>query len=130
MCFRQIQFERKGYQVGTYHHRSVLGTAPLTGEKGERLEHCDGSVHAVCMQTPTSEPMEPSEQFCPNPMCCASGHKGQDNIIIHDRKQNRTQTGVEIVALEVRFLDQKPKPGSEPQAEQPSAEIAADEQAA
>src|SRR5207248_4286692 len=37
----------------------------------------------------TSEPMEPSEQFCPNPACCARGQKGQGNIIIHDRKRQR-----------------------------------------
>src|SRR5437868_13292433 len=41
------------------------------------------------MQKPTAEPMEPSEQFCPNPTCCARGQKGQGNIIIHDRKRQR-----------------------------------------
>ncbi len=41
------------------------------------------------MQTNPSEPMEPSEQFCPNPACCARGQKGQGNIAIHDRKRQR-----------------------------------------
>ena len=41
------------------------------------------------MQTNTSEPMEPSEQFCPNPTCCARGQKGQGTIAIHDRKRQR-----------------------------------------
>lgn len=43
-------------------------------------------------------------------------------------KENHKQTGVEIVALEVRFLDQKPKEDKQ-QTEQPSSE-AAGEQAA
>jgi transposase-like protein len=41
------------------------------------------------MQTLTAEPMEPSEQFCPNLACCARGQKGQGNIVIHDRKRQR-----------------------------------------
>jgi transposase-like protein/IS1 family transposase len=41
------------------------------------------------MQTNTSEPMEPSEQFCPNPACCARGQSGQGNIRVHDRKRQR-----------------------------------------
>src|SRR6184192_2894121 len=41
------------------------------------------------MQTATSEPMEPSEQFCPNPACSARGQKGLGNIAIHDRKRQR-----------------------------------------
>jgi transposase-like protein/IS1 family transposase len=41
------------------------------------------------MQTNTAEPMEPSEQFCPNPACCARGQKGQGNIRVHDRKRQR-----------------------------------------
>src|SRR6266699_2855803 len=41
------------------------------------------------MQTTTSEPMEPSEQFCPNPACSARGQKGLGNITIHDRKRQR-----------------------------------------
>jgi transposase-like protein len=41
------------------------------------------------MQTNTAEPMEPSEQFCPNPACCARGQIGQGNIAIHDRKRQR-----------------------------------------
>src|SRR5437588_11870693 len=40
------------------------------------------------METST-EPMEPSEQFCPNLACCARGQKGLGNIIIHDRKRQR-----------------------------------------
>src|SRR5947209_10914580 len=43
----------------------------------------------MCMQNNTSEPMEPSEQFCPNPTCCARGQIAQGNISIHDRKRQR-----------------------------------------
>src|SRR5260370_6551563 len=41
------------------------------------------------MQTITAEPMEPSEQFCPNPACCARGQIRQGNIRVHDRKRQR-----------------------------------------
>src|SRR6266567_2871811 len=41
------------------------------------------------MQTSTAEPMEPSEQFCPNSTCCARGQIGQGTIAIHDRKRQR-----------------------------------------
>lgn len=41
------------------------------------------------MQKTTAEPMEPSEQCCPNPTCCASGHIGLGKITIHDRKRQR-----------------------------------------
>jgi transposase-like protein/IS1 family transposase len=41
------------------------------------------------MQTTTAEPMEPSEQFCPNPACSARGQIGQGNIAIHDRQRQR-----------------------------------------
>src|SRR6202048_4830232 len=41
------------------------------------------------MQTPTTGPMEPSEQFCPNPACCARGQSRQGNIRVHDRKRQR-----------------------------------------
>jgi transposase-like protein/IS1 family transposase len=41
------------------------------------------------MQTSTAEPMEPSEQFCPNLACCARGQLGAGNIRIHDRKRQR-----------------------------------------
>jgi transposase-like protein/IS1 family transposase len=56
---------------------------------GEKLENGDGSGHVVYMQTTTAEPMEPSEQFCPNLACCARGQKGVGNIAIHDRKRQR-----------------------------------------
>lgn len=56
---------------------------------GERLEKGDGSGHVVCMQTLTAEPMEPSEQFCPNLACCARGQEGLGNIRVHDRKRQR-----------------------------------------
>ena len=58
-------------------------------KKGGKLENGDGSRHDVCMQTNTAEPMEPSEQFCPNLTCCARGQKGQGTIAIHDRKRQR-----------------------------------------
>jgi transposase-like protein/IS1 family transposase len=41
------------------------------------------------MQTLTAEPMDPSEQFCPNLACCARGQKGRGTITIHDRKRQR-----------------------------------------
>src|ERR1700736_5794030 len=37
----------------------------------------------------STEPMELSEQFCPNLACCARGKRGQGTIIIHDRKRQR-----------------------------------------
>ncbi len=47
---------------------------------------------------------------------------GRLSVDTYTDKQNQKQTGVEIVALDVRFLDQKPKAGTERQAEQPSSE--------
>src|SRR5881275_706255 len=41
------------------------------------------------MENNYTEPMEPSEQFCPNRACSARGQTGQGNIIIHDRKRQR-----------------------------------------
>src|SRR5579885_3782426 len=41
------------------------------------------------MQYSTQEPMEPSKQFCPNPMCSARGQIGQGNIRVHDRHRQR-----------------------------------------
>ena len=55
---------------------------------------------------------------------------GRLSVDIYTDKENRKQTSVEIVALDVRFLDQKPKTGTEGQAEQPSTEPAAEAQAA
>jgi transposase-like protein/IS1 family transposase len=40
------------------------------------------------MQTLT-EPMDASNQFCPNKTCSARGQKAQGTIIIHDRKRQR-----------------------------------------
>ncbi len=55
---------------------------------------------------------------------------GRLSVDTYTDKQNQKQTGVEIVALDVRFLDQKPKTGTEAQVTEPSAETAADGQAA
>ncbi len=55
---------------------------------------------------------------------------GKLSVDTYTDKENRKQTGVEIVALDVRFLDQKPKTGTEAQVEEPSAETTADGQAA
>ncbi len=55
---------------------------------------------------------------------------GRLSIDTYTDKQNQNQTGVEIVAFDVRFLDQKPKTGTEGQVKEPSAETAADGQAA
>jgi transposase-like protein len=41
------------------------------------------------MQKTTAEPMEPSEQFCPNLACSARGQIGLGNIAIHGRKRQR-----------------------------------------
>jgi hypothetical protein len=43
-------------------------------KKAEKLENADGSRHGVSMQTNTAEPMEPSEQFCPNSHAPAEHH--------------------------------------------------------
>jgi single-strand DNA-binding protein len=55
---------------------------------------------------------------------------GRLSVDTYMDKENHKQTGVEIVALDVRFLDQKPKEDKQPQTEQPSADTAADGQAA
>ncbi len=55
---------------------------------------------------------------------------GRLSVDTYIDKENRKQTGVEIVALDVRFLDQKRTEDREPQAEQPSTETAAEAQAA
>src|SRR5258708_23782975 len=41
------------------------------------------------MHNTTGEPMEPSNQFCPNTMCSARGRIGGGNITIHDRRRQR-----------------------------------------
>ncbi len=43
---------------------------------------------------------------------------GRLSVGTYTDKENRKQTGVEIVALDVRFLDQKPKTGTATQVEQ------------
>jgi single-strand DNA-binding protein len=55
---------------------------------------------------------------------------GRLSIDTYTDKQNHKQTGVEIVALDVRFLDQKPKPGTERHADEPSSDAARDGQVA
>jgi transposase-like protein len=35
------------------------------------------------------EPMNTSEQFCPNETCLARGKRGEGNITIHDRQRQR-----------------------------------------
>ncbi len=41
------------------------------------------------MQTNTAEPMDTSQQFCPNVACSARGQIAQGNITVHDRKRQR-----------------------------------------
>src|SRR5437763_7377082 len=53
---------------------------------------------------------------------------GRLSVDTYTDKQNQKQTGVEIVALDVRFLDQKPK--DDRQEERLNGEGAADEQVA
>ena len=56
---------------------------------------------------------------------------GRLSVDTYINKDNQKQTGVEIVALDVRFLDQKPKEDKEEQAERLNGEaVAADAKAA
>src|SRR5881275_2293194 len=43
----------------------------------------------MCMQNNTGEPMDASQQFCPNEACSARGQIGAGNISIHSRKRPR-----------------------------------------
>lgn len=54
---------------------------------------------------------------------------GRLSVDTYTDKQNQKQTGVEIVALDVRFFDPKPKEDKQ-QAEHPSTDTTADGQAA
>ena len=54
-----------------------------------RIETIDGPEHDVRMQNRTTEPMDASQQFCPNLACTARGQIGQGTIRIHDRKRQR-----------------------------------------
>jgi transposase-like protein/IS1 family transposase len=53
------------------------------------LEKADTPWHVVDMKTHTTEPMNASEQFCPNLACSARGQVGQGNIVVHARKRPR-----------------------------------------
>ena len=55
----------------------------------EELEKTDGSRHDVLMQNSTTEPMDPSKQFCPNSACSARGQIGAGNIRIHSYQPQR-----------------------------------------
>jgi single-strand DNA-binding protein len=55
---------------------------------------------------------------------------GRLSVDTYTDKENRKQTGVEIVAQDVRFLDPKPQEDTQPQVEQRGADAAADGQAA
>lgn len=68
---------------------SEVGTTPLTGEMGGGIEKKDGPRHDVLMQTNTAEPMDASNQFCPNEACSARGQVGVGNIRIHSRNPDR-----------------------------------------
>jgi transposase-like protein/IS1 family transposase len=56
---------------------------------GERLENLDAHRHDVLMQQEHQEPMDASNQFCPNLACSARGQTGAGTIRIHDRKRGR-----------------------------------------
>jgi len=56
---------------------------------GERIEKKDGPWHDVLMQSNTAEPMDASQQFCPNEACSARGQIGVGNIRIHSRNPDR-----------------------------------------
>ena len=53
------------------------------------IEKSEGPWQDVLMQTSTSEPMDPSQVFCLNAMCCARGQINKGNITIHDRSRQR-----------------------------------------
>ena len=55
---------------------------------------------------------------------------GRLSVDIYTDKENRKQTGVEIVALDVPFLDQKPKTDTEAQTKEASTDTATDGQIA
>ena len=51
-----------------------IGTTP----QGEgKLENPDGSRQSVSMENNHTEPMEPSDQCCPNLACCANGMRNE-----------------------------------------------------
>ena len=68
---------------------SKSGTVPLTGERGEKVENGHAHRHDVLMEEASQEPMDASNQCCPNTMCCARGQMGQGTMRIHDRKRQR-----------------------------------------
>src|SRR5581483_8120745 len=53
------------------------------------LEKTGVHWHAVSMKKQQQEPMNPSDQFCPNPACLARGKMGAGNIGVHDRQRQR-----------------------------------------
>src|SRR5437868_12520130 len=57
----------------------------------ERLEKKDGPWHDVLMQKSTTEPMDPSKQFCLNQTCRARGQIGAGNIRIHSSHPQRSR---------------------------------------
>jgi transposase-like protein/IS1 family transposase len=54
-----------------------------------KLEKRDGPRHDVLMQNNTTEPMDASKQFCPNPACSARGQIGAGTIRIHSYQPQR-----------------------------------------
>ncbi len=65
-----------------------MSTAIELAKERKRLENVDGPRQDVHMKAST-EPMKPSEQFCPNLVCRVRGAIGQGNVIIHDWKRRR-----------------------------------------
>ena len=55
---------------------------------------------------------------------------GRLSVDTYINKDNQKQTGVEIVALDVRFLDQRPKGEQQPQEEYPNGQAAREAKAA
>jgi transposase-like protein/IS1 family transposase len=53
------------------------------------LEKVDAKLHAAKMKEVSTEPMNASEQFCPNPCCSARGEIGQGNIVVHGKERPR-----------------------------------------
>ena len=53
------------------------------------IEKSKGPRQDVLMQKSTAEPMDPSQVFCPNAMCCARGQTKLGTIVIHDRSRQR-----------------------------------------
>lgn len=58
-----------------------------------RREHTNDHRHDVLLQQEHREPMDASNQLCPNTACSARGQRGKGTIRIHDRQRGRSRCG-------------------------------------